>query len=280
MTAWQRKPLHLAYAALALLFWTPAISVAQNAALNQEAANLAWSDFTQSRWLPHSCTTVGDDLECKSAASLEPPLSGPPLSVGAFAARRSELQGTRVAVYGLLGCSSISLCYLNDDRPPFYQPNIVVDASETPPNEQLQIGQCRSPLIPQKCRATVEGRVVQRGEQRQNVAVIVVNHVVITGQGAQLPPPEQGTRAPNIAGRWRLARWGGMFDVTLEQDGPKVRGSYSLGTIEGTLSGNVLNGKFSDINSGGVIRLVFTADGNHLQGVTSTGEKWTGDRVF
>ena len=68
----------------------------------------------------------------------------------------------------------------------------------------------------------------------------------------------------------------------LTQDGNRVNGTVHLGSMQGTLNGNIMTGVFSDINVRGQFQITFSSDGTRFQGgiQTSNGiERWTGLRT-
>ena len=87
----------------------------------------------------------------------------------------------------------------------------------------------------------------------------------------------------DVTGNWQTFRPSGRYDMVLEQNGDKVTGTYHLGTLSGTLQGNVLTGTYSDIMTRGQVRLVFDGSasfrGSAGSGAGNGGEEWTGRRV-
>jgi hypothetical protein len=98
-------------------------------------------------------------------------------------------------------------------------------------------------------------------------------------------------QSPNISGEWNtFAGIYGQMRMTLRQDGNTVAGTYGSGglpgRIQGTLSGNVLQGTFQDIAASGSITFRFSLDGSSFQGSYARGgpnangsQEWRGTKV-
>jgi hypothetical protein len=101
--------------------------------------------------------------------------------------------------------------------------------------------------------------------------------VSVTGTGAALTPA-------NFAGQWNTD-YGPM---TFAQNGSSVTGTYPnySGTITGTVSGNVLNGNWSDTSGTGTFVFTLSASGSsftgtwtRLTGSGNSGGTWNGTRA-
>jgi hypothetical protein len=122
-----------------------------------------------------------------------------------------------------------------------------------------------------------------------------------SGQGEQ--PPEQPAAKPLLGstpppeepqgvwtGKWESAQWGTM---ELTQTGNSVTGIYSWdeGRIDGTVSGNVLRGTWSEapsyapLDDAGDFEFALSSDGNSFTGKWRYGSSgdwegdWNGERV-
>jgi hypothetical protein len=83
----------------------------------------------------------------------------------------------------------------------------------------------------------------------------------------------------DVTGQWQVRRPSGNYDVTLNQLGNQVSGTYHLGKLGGTLAGNVLTGNYSDIMTSGAIQFTFSPDGTRFKGVARGSEPWEGTRI-
>lgn len=83
----------------------------------------------------------------------------------------------------------------------------------------------------------------------------------------------------NVGGRWNTSGGGQVLDMTLQQSGTNVTGSYTItsgppgppGTLIGQLSGNRLTGRWTDEQQSGGFTLTFTPDGLTFNGTFGTG---------
>ncbi len=83
------------------------------------------------------------------------------------------------------------------------------------------------------------------------------------------------------SGTWDTRWRDGGARLELHQNGDKVEGAYASlnGTVEGTVSGNVLKGRWHQGTLSGGFDFVGAADGQAFVGRYDTGEWWTGARV-
>ncbi len=106
-----------------------------------------------------------------------------------------------------------------------------------------------------------------------------------TAAAAQPQPQKPAVQQPSVSENLQIA---GTYDsdydeMLLNQSGDSVWGDYPTGTIEGTISGNILTGIWTEAYSNGSFRFEFTADGNSFSGLWSYGNdepiaKWDGNR--
>ena len=91
-----------------------------------------------------------------------------------------------------------------------------------------------------------------------------------------------------MPGTYTSPDWG---EVVLNQQGNQVTGTYSAGTIEGTLTNGVLEGRWYGAYSNGRMILIFSSDSSRFDGYYTTGTSetpgpnatsggpWTGQRT-
>ena len=79
-------------------------------------------------------------------------------------------------------------------------------------------------------------------------------------------------RSIDVSGTYTSPDWG---DVVLNQQGNQVTGTYSAGTIEGTLTNGVLEGRWYGAYSNGRMILIFSSDSSRFDGYYTTGTSET-----
>jgi len=102
-----------------------------------------------------------------------------------------------------------------------------------------------------------------------------------TGTAAPAGPPA------NFAGQWTTTSSGLTYTLNIAQNGANVTGTYPQynGTIAGTVTGNTLNGTWSQPGSAGTLVFVLASDGNSFSGTwtatsgASNSGTWTGVRA-
>ena len=92
------------------------------------------------------------------------------------------------------------------------------------------------------------------------------------------------TETPNTAvwtGTWNTSWSGGGARMHLTQNGNRVTGTfeYKGGTIDGTISGNRLTGRWTQTNGSGTIDFIMSADGNSFTGNYDGNKWWNGKRL-
>ncbi|WP_171060620.1 mechanosensitive ion channel family protein [Poseidonocella sp. HB161398] len=86
---------------------------------------------------------------------------------------------------------------------------------------------------------------------------------------------------PDWTGDWQSFWRGGLAQITLEQQGDRVTGSYrpDNGEIEGTVEGRVLTGTWREAGSEGAFTFALSEDGRRFTGRFGDGQYWNGERA-
>ncbi|WP_172329637.1 mechanosensitive ion channel family protein [Mangrovicoccus sp. HB161399] len=101
--------------------------------------------------------------------------------------------------------------------------------------------------------------------------------LVLAGLAAAALP----AAAQDWTGEWQSFWRDGLAQITLEQQGDRVTGSYRPddGEIEGTVQGQVLTGTWREPGSSGGFTFALSDDGQRFTGRFADGEYWNGSRV-